>query len=64
MPKQKTKKAIAKRMKVTKTGKVLRHHQATRHLLSSKSAKRRRGLRRSAVVLGKFAQNMRALLHN
>ena len=63
MPKQKTKKAIAKRMKVTKTGKVLRRHEATGHLLSAKSAKRRRRLRQSTVVLGKFAQNMRALLN-
>ncbi len=62
MPKQKTKKAVAKRMKVTKTGKVLRRHMATGHLLSAKSSKRRRNLRRSTTVLGKFAQNMRALL--
>ena len=62
MPKQKTKKAVAKRMKVTKTGKVLRRHEATGHLLSAKSAKRRRNLRRSTTVLGKFAQNMRSLL--
>jgi len=49
-------------MKVTKTGKVLRRHEATGHLLSAKSAKRRRNLRRSTTVLGKFAQNMRSLL--
>ncbi|MBO45767.1 MAG: 50S ribosomal protein L35 [Planctomycetes bacterium] len=62
MPKQKTKKAIAKRMKVTKTGKVLRRHMGTGHILSPKSAKRRRGLRQATLVAGKFAANMRALL--
>ncbi|MCH2112684.1 MAG: 50S ribosomal protein L35 [Planctomycetes bacterium] len=49
-------------MKVTKNGKVLRRHMATGHLLSPKSAKRRRALRRSTTVIGKFAANMRALL--
>ncbi len=63
MPKQKTKKAVSKRMKVTKTGKVLRHHMATGHLLSPKTAARRRKLRRSTVVVGKFAKNMRELIH-
>jgi large subunit ribosomal protein L35 len=62
VPKQKTKKAVAKRMKVTKTGKVLRHHMGTGHILSPKSAKRRRGLRQATTVAGKFAANMRALL--
>ena len=62
MPKQKTKKAISKRMRATKNGKVLRRHQGTGHLLSAKSAKRRRKLRRSTVVKGRFAANMRSLL--
>jgi large subunit ribosomal protein L35 len=62
VPKQKTKKAVAKRMKVTKNGKVLRHHMATGHLLAPKSPARRRRLRRSTVVVGKFAANMRKLL--
>ena len=46
----KTKKAVAKRFKVTASGKVLRAHASRRHLLSSKSAKRKRKLAKSAVV--------------
>ncbi len=47
---RKTKKAVAKRFKVTGSGKVLRAHAGRRHLLSSKSAKRKRKLAKSAVV--------------
>jgi len=46
----KTKKAVAKRFKVTGTGKVLRAQASRRHLLSSKSAKRKRLLAKSALV--------------
>jgi len=46
----KTKKAVAKRFKVTGTGKVLRAQASRRHLLSSKSAKRKRHLAKSALV--------------
>ncbi|MGQ9591205.1 MAG: 50S ribosomal protein L35 [Planctomycetota bacterium] len=50
MPRQKpkTRKCLAKRFKVTKRGKVLRHRPGRRHLLSGKSAKRRRKLRKPA----------------
>jgi len=47
---RKTKKAAAKRFKVTGSGKVLRAHAGRRHLLSSKSAKRKRKLAKAAVV--------------
>jgi large subunit ribosomal protein L35 len=47
---RKTKKAVAKRFKVTGTGKVLRRHSSTRHLLSSKSSKRKRQLGKAALV--------------
>lgn len=40
----KTKKSIAKRFKVTATGKVLHARAGRRHLLSSKNSKRRRRL--------------------
>jgi large subunit ribosomal protein L35 len=45
-----TRKAVAKRFKLTATGKVLRPHAGRRHLLASKNAKRRRRLREAAVV--------------
>ncbi len=47
---RKTKKAVAKRFKVTGTGKVLRAQASRRHLLSSKSAKRKRQLAKSVLV--------------
>lgn len=50
MPKLKTKKAVAKRIKITKKKKGLRSKAGRRHLLSSKSRKRKRSLRRKAVM--------------
>ena len=47
---RKTKKAVAKRFKVTATGKVLRGHAGRRHLLASKNAKRKRHLAKTAVL--------------
>jgi large subunit ribosomal protein L35 len=47
---RKTKKAVAKRFKVTGTGKVMRHRASKRHLLVSKSAKRKRRLGKDVVV--------------
>ena len=49
--KNKTRKAVSKRFKVTGTGKVMRHRQGKRHLLSAKSPKRRRQLRLPAIVV-------------
>lgn len=52
MPKLKTKKALAKRIKVTKKGKLLRAQAGRRHLLSGKTKKRKRGLKRKDKVSG------------
>lgn len=46
----KTRKAVAKRFKVTATGKVLRPRAGKRHLLASKNAKRRRSLGTEKLV--------------
>jgi large subunit ribosomal protein L35 len=46
----KTRKAVSKRFKITAGGKVLRAHASRRHLLSSKNAKKKRQLSKSAVV--------------
>jgi large subunit ribosomal protein L35 len=45
-----TKKSVAKRFKITATGKVVRMHGGKRHLLAGKSPKRRRALGKSVVV--------------
>ena len=46
----KTKKAVAKRFKITGTGKVMRSRAGRRHLLAGKSPKRRRSLGTSSQV--------------
>lgn len=46
----KTKKAVAKRFKITARGKVLRSSAGKRHLLQSKNAKRRRNLAGTQTV--------------
>jgi large subunit ribosomal protein L35 len=46
----KTKKAVAKRFKITGTGKILRSKASRRHLMSSKSAKRKRKLAKAGLV--------------
>ena len=46
----KTRKAVAKRFKVTGTGKVLRRKQGKRHILQKKSSKRKRALGKPALV--------------
>lgn len=55
-------KAVAKRFKVSKTGKLKRHHGFTSHLMSSRSAKRRRKLRGTAIVPESHARRLRALM--
>ena len=62
MTKQKTKKAVVKRMKLTKTGKVKFHHAFTSHIMVRRSTKRKRKLRRAAVCSGKINDNMAFLL--
>ena len=46
----KTKKSVAKRFKITGTGKVLRSRAGRRHLAQTKNAKRLRRLGKSATV--------------
>jgi large subunit ribosomal protein L35 len=45
-----TKKSVAKRFKITATGKVLRPRAGRRHLLQAKSPKRRRALGKTRVA--------------
>ncbi|MGC7873829.1 50S ribosomal protein L35 [Desulfosporosinus sp. SYSU MS00001] len=50
MPKMKTHRGAAKRFKKTGTGKVVRMHGFTSHILEKKSQKRKRNLRKSTVM--------------
>jgi large subunit ribosomal protein L35 len=55
-------KAVAKRFKVTKTGKLKAHHGFTSHLMSSRSGNKRRKLGRAAVLFEGHAKNMRFMM--
>ena len=48
--KAKPKKAVKARFKVTGTGKLLRTKPGRRHIMTKKSSKRKRQLRRSGLV--------------
>ena len=50
MPKMKTKKSAAKRYTFTGTGKVKYKKQNLRHILTKKSKKRKRNLRKSGIL--------------
>jgi large subunit ribosomal protein L35 len=50
MPKLKTRRGAAKRFKTTGTGKVRRARAYLRHILSTKTRKQKRRLRRPALV--------------
>lgn len=62
MPKMKTHKGAAKRFKVTGSGKVVAKKSGLRHILTSKTTKRKRNMRQSAIIEGKDAQNIKLLL--
>ncbi|HOX33906.1 MAG TPA: 50S ribosomal protein L35 [Spirochaetales bacterium] len=50
MPKMKTKKAAAKRYTLTASGKVKYKKMNLRHILTKKTTKRKRGLRKAGFV--------------
>ena len=50
MPKMKTHRGAAKRLKVTGSGKVKKNNAFKRHQLECKSPKRKRGLRKAGLV--------------
>lgn len=63
MPKQKTHKGAAKRFKLSATGKVIRGHSETSHILTKKTTKRKRNLRHSTTVSPAFAKTIKEMLH-
>ena len=60
MPKMKTRKAAAKRFKITGTGKYLRNRAGGRHILTKKSSKRKRVLGQQTVVKSSELSRMKA----
>jgi len=62
MPKLKTHKGTAKRIKITKTGKLVRERAFGNHILAKKSKSRKRNIKTAAVVQGKIAKNIKRAL--
>ncbi len=62
MPKIKTHRGAAKRFKVSAGGKVMRRHSGLNHILTSKSTKRKRQLRKSTEISPSFAKTVKKLL--
>ena len=62
MPKLKTNRAAAKRFKATGTGKLKRSQAYKTHVLTKKSAKRKRNLRKSAMTDSTNEKNMKKIL--
>lgn len=54
--KAKTKKIVAKRFKVSKNGKIMRHRQNKRHLRASKSRRQLRRLSETVTLTGANAK--------
>ena len=50
MPKMKSKRALMKRIKLTGTGKVVRHHAYVSHLAPHKTHKQKRQLRKAGLI--------------
>ena len=62
MPKLKTKRAAAKRFKVTGTGKLKRNKVNKSHILTKKTTKRKRGLRKATMTDTTNEKNMKKIL--
>ncbi|MEK7542287.1 MAG: 50S ribosomal protein L35 [Patescibacteria group bacterium] len=63
MAKQKTRKAITKRFRITKTGKILRRRTGQDHYLAKRSSKKRRSLRQWIALAPSEAKAIRRLLN-
>ena len=62
MPKMKTSRAAAKRFKLTGSGKLKRNKAYRRHILTKKSPKTKRNLRKAGLVDATNVKNMKKIL--
>ncbi len=62
MPKIKTNRAAAKRFKKTATGKLKRNKAYKSHILTKKTTKRKRNLRKSTITDQTNVKNMKKVL--
>lgn len=64
MPKTKTNKSVAKRIRVSKNGKIKRNRPGRRHLMSHKDSKHRKNLRKVMGVAKVHARAFRMALND
>ncbi|HLA68208.1 MAG TPA: 50S ribosomal protein L35 [Bacteroidota bacterium] len=62
MPKMKSRRSAMKHFKVTASGKIKRHKSLRRHILTSKTKKRKRHLRKPGLVHKSEAYKVRRFL--
>ncbi|MFZ1301070.1 MAG: 50S ribosomal protein L35 [Candidatus Microsaccharimonas sp.] len=62
MPKLKTHKGTAKRIKLTSTGKLTRRRAFGGHFLAKKSKSRKRNINTTATISGAMAKNVKRAL--
>ncbi|MDF2941217.1 MAG: hypothetical protein K0S01_75 [Herbinix sp.] len=62
MPKLKTSRAAAKRFKITGTGKLKRMKAGKSHILTKKTTKRKRNLRKATMTDSTNIKNMKKIL--
>ena len=62
MPKMKTNRSAAKRFKVTGTGKLKRSKAYKRHILTKKTTKTKRNLRKPAMTDATIVKNIKKIL--
>ncbi len=62
MPKMKTNRGAAKRFKATGTGRIRRSKAFSSHILTKKSTKRKRNLRKTTLIAGSDERAVRRML--
>ncbi|MCL2397948.1 MAG: 50S ribosomal protein L35 [Defluviitaleaceae bacterium] len=62
MPKMRTNRAVAKRFKITGTGKLKRFKSNKSHILEKKNRKRKRNLRKATLVDKTMQDNYKRVL--
>jgi large subunit ribosomal protein L35 len=63
MAKMKSHRGASKRFKLTGTGKVSRHKAYKSHILTKKSAKRKRGLRQGTLLTSADEKRIKSVLN-
>ncbi len=62
MPKMKTNRGAAKRFKTTGSGKIVRNKAFSSHILTKKSTKRKRNLRKSGLLDSANLRNVQRMI--